>query len=108
MFYIKSKKICRYSLLVLPWSFIPLDQVFLFDPPINPNCICLLVTKDCSKAQFANLYRSLLMPVMPIVAVMMVLFLYIKVRDIGEIYLARIYVLLANRKLLPDGYDPLA
>ncbi|MFB0520617.1 MAG: DUF401 family protein, partial [Desulfatiglandales bacterium] len=42
---------------------------------LSPVHLCLLVTKDYFKAQFDKVYRSLLMPVVPIVAMVIILFL---------------------------------
>lgn len=42
---------------------------------LSPVHLCLLVTKDYFKVQFDKVYRSLLMPVVPIVGMVIVLFL---------------------------------
>jgi integral membrane protein (TIGR00529 family) len=42
---------------------------------LSPVHLCLLVTKDYFKAQFDRVYRSLLMPVVPIVGMVIFLFL---------------------------------
>ena len=42
---------------------------------LSPVHLCLLVTKDYFRAQFDKVYRSLLMPVVPIVAMVVFLFL---------------------------------
>jgi hypothetical protein len=42
---------------------------------LSPVHLCLLVTKDYFKAKFDKVYRSLLIPVLPIVAMVIFLFL---------------------------------